>query len=185
MHRFPLRRFIHRQISVCIRIVIFLLAASTSAYAQTCTVSMPAMAFGNVDVLPGAAVDITTTLTVTCSGGSGGAGGQHICISIGAGSSSDTTSRKMNGPSSNTARYDFYSNSTRTQLWGSWQTGFDSAGVQLEVARNTTTHLTVYGRFFGTQTTVVAGLIPRPSRPIPSFNTTIKTKRAQRAQPAA
>ena len=32
---------------------------------------------------------------------------------------------------STTARYDLYSNSTRTTLWGSWQTGYDTAGVQM------------------------------------------------------
>jgi spore coat protein U-like protein len=118
---------------------------------------MPAMAFGSVNVLAGTAVDTTATLTVTCSGGSGGAGGQRICISIGAGSASDSTSRKMTGPGSNTARFDLYSNSTRTQLWGSWQTGFDTAGVQLDVNRNTTTNVTVYGRFLASQQTDVAG----------------------------
>ena len=118
---------------------------------------MPALAFGTtVNVLPGAAIDTTTTLTVTCSGGSGGAGGQRVCISIGAGSSSDSTSRKMVS-GSNTARFDIYSNSGRTTLWGSWQTAFDTAGVQLDVARNSTTPVTVYGRLFGTQSTVVPG----------------------------
>ena len=39
----------------------------------------------------------------------------------------------MTGPSSNTARYDLYSNSSRTTLWGSWETGYDTAGMQLDV----------------------------------------------------
>ena len=133
--------------------LLFLLAASAGAQAQTCTVTMPAMAFGNVNVLPGTAVDTTTTLTVTCSNGL--AVGQRICISIGAGSASDATSRQMTS-GANRARYDLYSNSTRTLLWGSWQTGYDTAGVQLDVARNSTTPVTVYGRFLAAQQTDVA-----------------------------
>ena len=113
------------------------------------------MAFGNVNTLIGSAVDITATMTITCSGGS--SSGQRICISIGAGSASDATSRKMTGPGSNTARYDLYSNSARTTLWGSWETGFDSAGVQLDVARGSTTNVTVYGRFFASQQTIAPG----------------------------
>ena len=135
--------------------VVLLSAVSAGAQAQTCTVSMPTMAFGNVNVLAGAAVDTTATLTVTCSGGTGS--GQRICISIGAGSANDATSRQMTGPSSNKARFDLYSDSGRTTLWGSWQTGYDTAGVQLDVAKNSTTNVTVYGRFFGSQQTLLAG----------------------------
>jgi spore coat protein U-like protein len=131
------------------------IAISAGALAQTCTVSMPAISFGSVNVLSGAAVNTTSTVTVTCSGGT--SAGQRVCISIGAGSASDSTSRKLTGPSSNTARYDLYSNSTRTQLWGSWQTGYDVAGVQLDVPQNTTQNVTVYAAFLGVQRTVVAG----------------------------
>ena len=134
---------------------VLLSAVTAGAQAQTCTVSMPAMAFGNVNVLAGAAVDTTATLTVTCSGGTGG--GQRICISIGAGSANDATSRQMTGPSSNKARFDLYSDAGRTTLWGSWQTGYDTAGVQLDVAKNSTTNVTVYGRFFASQQTLLAG----------------------------
>jgi spore coat protein U-like protein len=149
-----MRRFLHQRICVSGWALFFLLAVSTGAQAQTCTVSMPAMAFGNVNVLPGAAVDTTTTLTVTCANGL--AVGQRICISIGAGSANDATSRQMTS-GAHRARYDLYSNSTRTLLWGSWQTGYDTAGVQLDVARNTTTNVTVYGRFLAAQQTDVAG----------------------------
>src|SRR5262245_37676512 len=100
--------------------IIALLIVSSHAFAQTCTVSMGNMAFGSVNALTGAAVDITATMTITCTGGTGA--GQRVCISIGAGSASDATSRQMTGPASNTARYDLYSNSARTSLWGSWET---------------------------------------------------------------
>jgi spore coat protein U-like protein len=138
--------------------IIFLTMLQSSAQAAsspTCTVSMSTVAFGNVDVLAGTAVDTTSTLTVSCSGGAGT--GQRLCISIGVGSAGDATSRKLTGPSGNTLRYDLYSNSSRTQLWGSWQTGYDSVGVQLDVAQNSTTPVTVYSRLFGSQQTAATG----------------------------
>jgi spore coat protein U-like protein len=126
-----------------------------SAPSPTCTISATTISFGNVDVLPGAAVDITATITVSCSGGSGS--GQRLCISIGAGSAGDATSRQLTGPGGATLRYDLYSNSSRTTLWGSWQTGYDTAGVQLDVAQNSTTPVTVYARLFGSQQTAATG----------------------------
>jgi spore coat protein U-like protein len=112
------------------------------------------LVFGSINTLTGTAVDTSATMTITCSGGTGG--GQRICISIGAGSASDATSRKMSS-GANSARYDLYSDSARTTLWGSWETGYDSAGVQIDVGKGSTTNLTVYGRFFASQQTVAAG----------------------------
>jgi spore coat protein U-like protein len=130
------------------------LAAATQVHAQTCTVSMTNVAFGTVNVLPGTAVDTTATVTVTCSGGSGN---QRVCVSIGCGSACDSTSRMMTGPSSSTARYDLYSNSARTTLWGSWQTGYDTAGVQMTVSKNSSANQTVYARLLASQQTDAAG----------------------------
>ena len=39
---------------ILIRAVLLLVAFPTSGFSQTCTVSMPAILFGNIDVLPGA-----------------------------------------------------------------------------------------------------------------------------------
>lgn len=151
-----MRQFFHRRIPAFFRLSILSLTIPTSALAQHCSVTMPNIAFGNVNVLTGAAVYATSTVSVSCSGGSSAA--QRICISIGAGSASDSTSRQLIGPSSNLARYDLYSDSAHTRLWGSWQTGYDVAGVQVDVPKNTTQNLTVYGSFFGSQQTLVAGL---------------------------
>ncbi len=113
------------------------------------------LAFASINTLAGAAVDTTATMTITCSGGTGS--GQRVCISIGAGSANDATSRQMSGPSGNHARYDLYSDSARTTLWGSWETGYDSAGVQLDVSKGATVNVTVYGRFFASQQTLATG----------------------------
>jgi spore coat protein U-like protein len=126
----------------------------TQVIAQACTVSMTSVAFGTVNVLPGTAVNTTATITVTCSGGSGN---QRVCINIGCGSACDSTSREMGGPSGSTARYDLYSNSARTTLWGSWQSGYDAAGVQMSVSHNSSNTHTVYARFLASQTTDIGG----------------------------
>ena len=92
-----------------------MLVISSHAFAQTCTVSVGNIAFSNVNTLTGAAVDTTATMTITCSGGTGS--GQRVCISVGAGSANDATSRQMSGPSGNRARYDLYSDSARTSTY--------------------------------------------------------------------
>lgn len=126
-----------------------------SAPSPTCTISATTISFGNVDVLAGAAVDTTATITVSCSGGAGT--GQRLCISIGVGQAGDATSRQMIGTGNATLRYDLYSNSSRTTLWGSWQTGYDTAGVQVDVAQDSTTPVTVYARLLGSQQTAATG----------------------------
>src|SRR5690348_7272100 len=141
-----------RAVSAAFGLLMTLLA--TQANAQSCTVSMTNVAFGTVNVLPGTAVDTTATVTVDCHGGGSSS---RVCVSIGCGSACDSTSRQMTGPSSATARYDLYSDSGRTTLWGSWQTGYDTAGVQLTVPKNGSVNQTVYARFLASQQTDVAG----------------------------
>jgi spore coat protein U-like protein len=145
--RLSLRRRLHRGIRTCGIAPVLLTLAAAGAQAQTCTVSMTNVAFGTVNVLPGTAVNTTATITVTCSGGSGN---QRVCVSIGCGSACDATSRQMTS-GSNTARYDLYSNSARTTLWGSWHTGYDAAGVQMTVSHNSSATHTVYARFLASQ----------------------------------
>jgi spore coat protein U-like protein len=127
---------------------------ATQVDAQTCTVSMTNVAFGTVNVLPGTAVDVTATVTVSCNGGGSSV---RACVSIGCGSACDSTSRQMGGPSSHTARYDLYSDSSRTIRWGSWQTGYDTAGVQMSVGQNSSANQTVYARLLASQQTDIAG----------------------------
>ncbi|SEE37861.1 Spore coat protein U (SCPU) domain-containing protein [Rhizobiales bacterium GAS191] len=135
--------------------LVSLLVCDVGASAQTCTVSMPAVAFGSVNVLTGTAVDTTSTMTVSCTGG--GAFGIRLCISLGVGSAGDTSSRQLTGPSSAKLRYDLYSDSARTLLWGSWQTGYDTSGVQLDVPANGSTPVTVNAGLLGSQQTAAAG----------------------------
>ena len=140
---------------ICAGLVLLAMLIPSQAAAQSCSVSMTNLAFGNINVLPGTVVDTTATVTINCSGGPGN-GGQRICISIGCGSACDSTSRKLSS-GGNTTRYDLYSDSNRTTLWGSWHTGYDTTGVQLDVAKNSVTNVPVYARFLASQQTAATG----------------------------
>lgn len=133
-------------------LVLFLSATTAALSNRTCSISMTNVAFGNVDVTTGSPVDTTGTVSVTCSGYGGDP--PRLCISIGAGSAGDATSRQMPGPG--TLRYDLYRDSARTSVWGSWQTGYKSPGVAADTADGTTL-FTVYARVSGSQQTVAPG----------------------------
>jgi spore coat protein U-like protein len=91
--------------------------ASSAAQAQSCTVTNASGSYGNVDVLSGTVADTTSTFTVTCTGNKNKT--VHLCIEMSGGSPSDAGKRAL----SNGARFldhEFYSDPSRTQLWGSW-----------------------------------------------------------------
>jgi spore coat protein U-like protein len=108
-----------------------------------------------VDVLPGTAIDATATFTTSCSGGGGN--GQRLCVSMGSGANFSGSQRLMVGPGGATLKYELYQDPARTIPWGSWQTGFNASGLQIDVAQYATTNVTVYMRILPLQQTVVPG----------------------------
>jgi spore coat protein U-like protein len=125
--------------------------------AVSCSVSITNINFGNVDVLANVNVDTTATITSTCSGGSPANHATRNCVSLGKGSQGDATSRQLVGPGGALLRYDLYSDSLRTVLWGSWQTGYDTTGVSADVPFNGSTTVTVYARLLASQQTALPG----------------------------
>jgi spore coat protein U-like protein len=69
--------------------------------------------------------------------------------------------RQLNGPGGAKLNYDLYTNAARTQLWGSWQTGFDTAGLQTDIladgSGNIVTSISLYARLFASQQTAATG----------------------------
>ncbi len=120
---------------------------------------MTNIAFGNIDVLPGTAIDATGTISIHCTTDPNIT--VRTCISINAGQASDSTSRQMVGPSSAKLRFDLYSDSTHTQKWGSYVNGFDTAGVSFNFSSGSTGTITatktVFARVFASQQTSVPG----------------------------
>ena len=145
-----------RSIPIALLAVLMLLSATGEALAQSCSITMQNVAFGNVDVTTGSAVDTTATLAVTCSGFGTGGNSPRLCISIGVGAAGDATSRQMQS-GANTLRYDLYSDSGRTTVWGSWETGYKSPGVANDPGGNGTFNFTVFGRVLASQQTALAG----------------------------
>lgn len=125
------------------------------ATTSTCTIAASGISLGNVNVLAGASVDATATLTISCTGG--GSNGQRLCISFGSGGISTGTQRQLAGPGGARLNYDLYKDAARTVVWGSWETGFQGSGLQLDVTQGATTNVTVYARLFASQQTAPAG----------------------------
>lgn len=152
----PVKRDRHTSMRPCVVVLLplmmSLLCATPAQAARNCTISMTSVSFGNVDLTAGTPIDVTGTITVTCSGFNNDP--PRLCISIGMGTAGDSRTRKMQGVG--TLDYDLYTNAGRTSVWGSWQTGYGTAGVQATGTDGTST-FTVYGRIRPSQQSVAAG----------------------------
>jgi spore coat protein U-like protein len=128
---------------------------SSPAQAQNCTVTNASGSYGNVDVLSGTSNDSTKTFTVTCTGHKNNT--VRVCIEMAAGSPTDVGKRAL----SNGTKFldqEFYSDASRTQLWGSWGavvTAYGTGGVTQDLALGATGSanqtLTVYARVLANQ----------------------------------
>jgi spore coat protein U-like protein len=115
-----------------------------------CAVSTSPVAFGNVDVTSGAAVDGTGGITVTCTSGTAWA----AAADVGTGTGATLASRKLaNG--ANLLNYALYTDSGRTTTWGDGVggttatiTGTGSGSAQAS---------TIYGRVSAGQASLPAG----------------------------
>lgn len=107
--------------------------AATSAKAQVCSASMPALTFGSIDVLPGVDIDYSSTLTVSCSGIPVGFR-VRACIALYDGDVApfDATWRQM-ASGANLLRFTIYRNAAFSQRWG----GTAAQQVGITVNRNT------------------------------------------------
>jgi spore coat protein U-like protein len=138
-----------------------MLFAPTSVYAQ-CSVSVANISFGNVDVLPGTAVDVTGSMAISCSALSGtNPGSRRFCISIGSGVVYSGSQRQLASFGGARLNFDLYKDSARTQLWGSWQTGFNTAGLQINFSTDSSGNINasvpICARLFANQQTAAAG----------------------------
>jgi spore coat protein U-like protein len=137
------------------------LCAPTSLYAQ-CSVSVANINFGNVDVLPAAAVNVTGSLVLSCTGlPAPNPSSWRFCINIGSGSVYTGSQRQLRGPGGARVSYDLYKDSGYTQRWGSWQSGFGGTGLQINFSSNSSGNINasvpIYARFFANQQAAVPG----------------------------
>lgn len=132
-------------------------AASTSdtldvsaTVTSNCTVTAGTVAFGNVDVTTGAAVDGTGTISVTCTSGTAWA----AAADAGAGTGATLATRKMaNG--ANLLDYALYTDSARTSVWGD---AADASTVKISgTGTGSAQASTIYGTVLANQTSLPAG----------------------------
>jgi spore coat protein U-like protein len=135
----------------------------SGANAQSCSVTAASGNYGSVDVLSGAAIDTTSSFTVTCSGCPLGCT-YNACIQFDQGSPNSNASTRFMGSGVNTIQHELYSDAARTQVWGAWGYGasqYGTSGVNLNLAipllSSASQTFTVYGRIKAGQQTAVPG----------------------------
>jgi spore coat protein U-like protein len=113
---------------------LLLLACGGTAFAQSCTVSPQAVAFGGYDALSSAPTDGVGTIRVGCDAAA------NFTVGLSAGNGGGQGSRAMQG-GQRALQYDLYADPSRSSPWG------DGSGLGGPVsAGGTDTDLTVYGR---------------------------------------
>jgi len=148
----------HWDLKTLILLIACVLIFSQRASAQSCTITPASGSFGSIDVLPGTSIDSTATLTVSCTGTANNT--VRLCIEMGRGASAaGPSSERALTVASEYLDFEFYSDSARTQLWGSWGsvvTAYGTNGITSDLALgpsgSATQNITVYARILASQT---------------------------------
>ncbi|HRP87667.1 MAG TPA: spore coat protein U domain-containing protein [Gammaproteobacteria bacterium] len=120
------------------------LLAAPGVMAQTCTATAPTVHFGTVPT-PVPQSDVTTPITINCSGGSSN-GSLRICVGI-TPAMSPSGERRMFGPGVGSLAYDIYKNSGRTQRWAdNSATARELVQVSLNASGSGSTTMNMYAR---------------------------------------
>jgi spore coat protein U-like protein len=145
---------VRRLLAICLALL-----APSGALAQSCNFSISPVVFVNVDTLSGANTDITTSVTISCTGVS--LTTIRICPSIGAGGGGAISTARQMISGSSILNYQLYQDAGRTVVWGSydWALPGTPPTINLPLALNGTgsTSQTIYARVFGGQGTAVPG----------------------------
>jgi len=136
--------------------VIALAAGTTSALAQSCTVSATNLNFGSVNVVQPSPVNVNGSLTVQCTGLPLSTIGYRIGLNAGAGS---TFSPRLLLQGSSSLNYNLFSNSARTTIWGNSPGGSppDVTGSMFLLLGSGSVTYTVYGQLFSNQAAPLKG----------------------------
>ena len=141
------------------------LAIAAQACAQSCSATVPAGNYGNVDILSGGAVDTSANFTISCTGNKNQT--VRLCIDISYGNTvggAGVVRALVNGTLN--LLHDIYSDAARSSQWGAWGGPsllfpFGAGGIQrdlaLGAAGSASLVLTMYGRIAASQQTVPPG----------------------------
>lgn len=136
------------------------IAIPGTAQAQTCSATVSSIDFGSPSLLTSGPVDVTGTVTVTCTG-IPVLSVVKICPGIGAGSGgTDGSGRLMTG-TNGSLRYQLYQDAARSVAWGSLDNPVLGSVPPIIISNllngaGSATR-TIYARLFGGQATVVPG----------------------------
>ncbi|MPZ17794.1 MAG: hypothetical protein GEV06_07775 [Luteitalea sp.] len=128
------------------------------AQAQGCTYTVsPVMEFGRITGLPTPQIDVTTTISVTCS--TLLSVNRRVCLSLPAGSGGlSIADRRMAGPGGDFVQYQLYTNAGRTDVWGALGGSSPAVAVDfLLLVGSRTITVTIYGRVFAGQMSKAVG----------------------------
>jgi spore coat protein U-like protein len=133
--------------------------AMPATAAISCTASMTNIVFGSVNVLPGAVIDTTGTLTITCSGATANTA-YRFCTDIRTGPDASGNQRRM-ASGTNFLNFDLYKDAARTQEWGNYANNYLGGGSQNDFTSNGSGNIsstvTVYARIAASQQTAIPG----------------------------
>lgn len=133
--------------------------AKPATAAISCTISMTNVAFGSLNVLPGSAVNTTSTATITCSGATANTT-YRFCTDIGSGADVSSTQRRM-ASGVNRLNFNLYKDAARTVQWGHYTTSFLGGGSQNDFTSNGSGNIsatiTVFASVAGSQNTAIPG----------------------------
>src|SRR5262249_58043635 len=144
---------------ICIAFLCALAAVFVAelAHAQSCSITPASGSFGTINVLSGAAIDSSSTFSVSCTGNRNQT--IRLCIEFGGGSPTDNGQRALSNGSL-FLDFELYSDSGYSQVWGSWGrvvTAYGSGGVQFDLplggAGSASHTFTVYARILAAQNT--------------------------------
>lgn len=106
-------------------LILALSPAIARAAAGTCVISQPTVAFGTYS---GSEIDLTETMTITCSGGSGN---NTFNVRINAGAAPSTFTARVLSNGTNRLSYQLYTDSTRAHIFGDNSGGTSQIPVTL------------------------------------------------------
>jgi spore coat protein U-like protein len=124
----------------------------------SCTVATTAVVFSNYNPFSSSNIDNSGNIAVTCAGVLGLAIPLNIALSAGTGA---TPGNRVLASGSRRLRYNLYTDSSRTVVWGDGAggTGLPTGNVGLDLlGLSPPVNFPVYGRIFGAQTTVAPGV---------------------------
>ena len=138
---------------------------SSAAQAQSCSATVPAGNYGNVDILSGGTNDTTGSFVISCTGTANRV--IRLCVDMSYG---DTVNQagavRALTDGTNYLLHDIYSDAARSVQWGAWGGNtllfpFGSGGVQrdiiLSAAGSVSSSFTMYGRVAASQQTLPPG----------------------------